>query len=99
MNEVEPNDIIYEDFDQNDLSSDSDSNPDEFQMWLSQKVDNLIANSYPKNEVESFCRKNLEKLKKTRPNTAEIAKMIKTVRRKKESNAIAKTLIAAHSEK
>ena len=86
--------MIYESFDSNDLTSDSDSDPDEFQLWLRQKIDNVVANGYPKDEVENFCRKNLQKLKDKRPKTAEIIEMILIKRRKKESDKIAKNLIA-----
>ena len=65
---------------------------------LRQKIDNVIANGYPRDEVENFFKKNLEKLETTRPNTAEIIKMILVKRRKKESDNIAKTLIAMRSE-
>lgn len=67
-------------------------------MWLRQKIDNVIANGYPKDETQKFFEKNLEKLEKTRPSTTEIIKLILTKRRRKESDNIAKTLMATRSE-
>ena len=94
-NETTPGDVIYESFEK--LSDDSDS-ADEFKLWLRQKIDNVIANGYPKDDTQQFFEKNLVKLEKTRPSTTEIIKLILTKRRRKESDKIAKTLIATRSE-
>lgn len=93
--EIQPEDAVYESF--QNLSDDSDS-LNEFQLWLRQKIDNVIANGYPKDEIEIFFAKNLEKLEKTRPSTTEILKMILVKRRKKESDNIAKNLLATRFE-
>ena len=93
--EIQPEDAVYEPF--HNLSDDSDS-LNEFQFWLRQKIDNAIANGYPKEEIENFFAKNLEKLEKTRPSTTEILKMILVKRRKKESDKIAKNLLATRFE-